>query len=110
MMLCLIHAGIVAGIHFHFSPNEGIVSINVSLSCNSSGRPVETVVWTRDGLLLEDTGPLYLMDTFAFSYTSILEVRGRAQGTYTCHMIGSNNQVLSSASFTVEGITVHIAI
>lgn len=103
----LIHAGTMVDIHFHSTLNEKSLEVNFSLACNSSGRPAENAVWTRNGFLLDNTGPLNLVDGLTFVYTNVLEVRGRTLGTYICHIRGSNDQVLSSASFNVEGITSH---
>ena len=63
------------------------------------------MVWTRDGFLLDNTGPLVLVDDSTFSYTNVLMVSGRTPGTYTCQIRGTNDQILSFANFSVQGIT-----
>ena len=84
------------------SPQDSTV-VTFSLTCNSTGGPVSSVIWTRDGLLLDNTSPLVLTDVSTASYTNVLQVNGRTPGTYTCQIRGADNQVLSSADFTVHG-------
>ena len=62
------------------------------------------MVWTRDSFLLDNTGPLVLVDDSTFSYTNVLMVSGRTLGTYTCQIRGPDDQFLSSANFDVQGI------
>ena len=79
------------------------VGVSFSLTCNSTGGPVSSVIWTRDGLLLDNTGPLVLTDASTASYTNVLQVNGRTPGTYTCQMRRADSQVLSSTDFAVHG-------
>ena len=76
--------------------------VSFSLTCNSSGGPVSSVIWTRDGSISDNTGPLVLTDASTASYTNVLEVNSRAPGTYTCQIRGPSHQVLSSMDFTVQ--------
>ena len=85
------------------SPRDSTV-VTFSLTCNSTGGPVSSVIWTRDGLLLDNTGPLVLTDVSTASYTNVLQVNGRTPGIYTCQMRGDDNQFLSSMDFNVYGI------
>ena len=97
LIIILVNTGIIV--------NYQVLStnINFSLTCNSSGGPVSNVIWTRDGFLLDNTGPLVLTDASTFSYTNILVVGGRIPGTYTCQVRGQDDQVLSSTSISVQG-------
>ena len=81
------------------------IDISFFLTCNSSGGPVSSVIWTRDGFLLDNTGPLVLTDASTDSYTNVLEVNSRAPGTYTCQIRGPSDHVLSSVNFSVQGVT-----
>ena len=92
-------------VSFHFKVNESSDDIIFSLTCNSTGGPASSVVWTRNGFLLHNTGPLIMTDAFTLSYSSILMVSARAPGTYTCTIRGTSDQVLSSANFTVQGMS-----
>ena len=84
------------------SPQDSTV-VTFSLTCNSTGGPVSSVIWTRDGLLLVNTNPLVLTDVSTDSYTNVLQVNGRTPGTYTCQMRGADNQILSAVDFIVHG-------
>ena len=79
------------------------VDVSFSLTCNSSGGPVSSVTWTKDGSILDNTGPLVLTNASTASYTNVLEVNSRAPGTYTCWIRGPSNQVLGSMGFSVQG-------
>ena len=96
-------ASVMVQVSFHFKVNESSDDISFSLTCNSTGRQASGVVWTRDGFLLHNTGPLVETDASTLSYSSVLMVSGRAPGTYTCTIRGTSDQVLSSANFTVQG-------
>ena len=89
---------------FQLTSVQGSVDITFTLTCNSSGGPVSGVTWTRDGFLLDNTGPLVLTDTSTASYTNVLEVNSRVPGLFTCQIRGTNYQVLSSMDFRVQGI------
>ena len=80
--------------------------VRFSLTCKSTGGPVISMIWTRDGSPLKNTGPLVLTDASTASYTNVLEVNSRAPGTYTCQIRRSNGQVVISMAFTVQGIMV----
>ena len=79
-------------------------NITFSLTCNSSGGPVQSVEWMRDGFPLDNTGPLVLTSASTASYTNTLDVSGRLPGTYTCQIRDSNNQILSSMDTDINGI------
>ena len=65
---------------FQLTSEIDSVEVTFSLTCNSTGGPVSSVVWTRDGLLLDNTGPLVLTDVSTASYTNVLQVNGRTPG------------------------------
>ena len=83
------------------SPPESI-DVRFSLACKSFWGPVINMTWTRDGSILDNTGPLVLTDASTASYTNILEVNSRVPGTYTCQIRGPSHQVLSSTDFVVQ--------
>ena len=88
---------------FQLTSAQESVDVSFSLNCYSSGGPVSSVAWIRDGFLLDNTGPLVLTDASTASYTNVLEVNSRAPGTYTCQIRGPSDQVLSSMDFSVQG-------
>ena len=65
-------------------------------------------MWTRDGLLLDNTGPLVLTNASTTSYTNVLEVNNRIPGTYTCQIRGADNELLNSKDFIVRGIIIKL--
>ena len=89
---------------FQLTSVQESAEITFYLTCNSSGGPVNNVTWTRDGSILDNTGPLVLTDASTASYTNVLEVNSRAPGTYTCQIRGPSHQILSSIDFNVQGI------
>ena len=89
---------------FQLTSVQESAEITFSLTCNSSGGPVNSVTWTRDGSILDKTGPLVLTDASAASYTNVLEVNSRAPGTYTCQIRGPSDQILGSTNINVQGI------
>ena len=75
-----------------------------SLTCNSTGTEITTVIWTKDGFLLSNAGPLVLTDSSTYSYTNVLDVNDRTVGVYTCQVRGMNDQILNSASINIQGV------
>ena len=99
-----ICAGVMVQINFEFISDKDSMNISFSLTCNSIGGQASGVVWMKDDSLLDNTDPLVVIDASTFSYTSVLMVSSRAPGTYTCTIRGTNDQVLNSANFIVQGI------
>ena len=95
---------VIVQVSLHFKVNEHSNDISFSLTCNSTGGQASVVVWTRNGSLLDNTNPV-VTDASTLSYSSVLMVSGRAPGTYTCIIRGTNDQDLSSANFTVQGMS-----
>ena len=102
-IIILLPYHFIVTINFKLTSSQDSLVITFSLTCNSTGGPVSSVTWTRDGLLLENTGPLVQTDSATASYTNILRVSSRTPGTYTCHMRGMDNQVVGAMDFTVSG-------
>ena len=86
---------------FQFTYNEDSKDINFTLICNSTGGQANSVVWTRDGFLLHNTGPLVRIN--ASFYTNVLMVSDRTPGTYICTIRDQDDQVSGSASVDVQG-------
>ena len=98
------HIGAVVRIVFNsILYNEDSINGSFLLTCSFTVETVNGVIWTRDGLLLHNTGPLVSVNASTLSYTNVLAVRGRIPGTYICRIRGPNDQVLGSASIDVKG-------
>ena len=89
-------------VNFQLIDKESM-NISFSLTCNSTGGQASSVVWTRDGFLLDNTNPLAVTDASTLSYSSVLMVSGRTPGAYTCTVRGTSDQDLGSANFIVQG-------
>ncbi|MCG8621108.1 MAG: immunoglobulin domain-containing protein [Proteobacteria bacterium] len=101
--LILSDESVMIQVNFHFEISESSDDISFSLTCNSTGGQASSVVWTRDGFLLDNTNPLVVTDASTLSYSSVLVVSGRTAGTYTCTIRGTSDQDLGSANFIVQG-------
>ena len=76
-----------------------------TLTCTSTGGPVSTVSWRRDGTILSD-GSTYnitsqVTDTVTATYTHTLTVTGRLLGLYQCNVSNIRTPSGSSRSLTV---------
>ena len=91
-------------IRFAYISDEASMAIIFSLNCTSTGGSADSVVWTRDGFSLSNTGRLILTNGSTLSYTSVLVVNDRTPGTYTCTVRGASDQILNSTNFTVQGM------
>ena len=89
-------------VNFQLIDKESM-NISFSLTCNSTGGQASSVVWTRDGFLLDNTNPQVVTDASTLSYSNILMVSGRTPGTYICTIRGTSDQDLGSANFIVQG-------
>ena len=99
------YAGVVVEIAFELISNDDSSDITFSLFCNSQyGEPGNRAVWTRDGILLDNVGSLNIVNASMSSYINVLMVRGRTPGTYMCQIRGSDDQLLNSATFIVQGM------
>ena len=98
------HAGII-DLSVTFQLTSYLVSIDVSfsLTCNSTGGLVNSLIWRRDGFLLDNTASLVLTDSSTLSYTNVLQVNSRTTGEYTCLIRGPNDNILNSTIFIVQG-------
>ena len=81
-------------------------SVEMTLTCISTGGPATTVTWTRDSITVTEGTETVLDDRETAQYTHTLTVT--TGGEYTCNV--SNNKPSSdSATITVPGIVnVHI--
>ena len=100
----LPHVGIIdLSVTFQLTSSLNSIDISFSLICNSTGGPITSLIWTRDGFLLDNTDPLVLIDTSTDSYTNVLHVNNRTSGVYKCLVRGLNDELLNSTLFNVQG-------
>ena len=97
-------------IAFVLTSDPAALSVTFSLTCTSTGGPINTMQWEKDGVLVPDSN-IYpeLTDRSTASYTNILQVVGMQPGLYTCTATDGGatdgGATLSpSQSITVEGI------
>ena len=81
------------------------------LTCISTGGPVTTFAWRRDGALVTnnnsfDIAPQIVTDTESGTYTHILTVMGRYPGQYECS-VNNNRPTMDTGNLTVEGMIMH---
>ena len=77
--------------------------VTFSLTCTSTGGPINTMQWEKDGVSLPDSS-IYpdLTDPETATYTNTLQVIGMQPGVYTCRATDGGYLSLSQ-SYTVEG-------
>ena len=77
-----------------------------TLTCNSTGGPVTTFSWRRDGALVTnnnsyDIAPQIVTDGESGTYTHILTVTGRRPGQYECS-VTNNRTFMETGNLKVE--------
>ena len=95
---------------FQLTSSLDSIDVSFSLTCNSTGGPVTSLNWTRDGFPLDNTDPLVLTDNSTSSYTNVLQVNSRTTGEYTCLVRGLNDELSNSTIFNVQGIVAILVI
>ena len=78
--------------------------LQFTLTCISTGRPVTTVTWTRDGeILTEGDKTSTIVDTSSAKYIHTLTMTKRQAGVYRC-LVEINDQPSGSSSLVVKGL------
>ena len=78
--------------------------LQFTLTCISTGRPVTTVTWTRDGeTLTEGDKTSTIVDTSSAKYIHTLTMTKRQGGVYRC-LVEINDQHSGSSSLVVKGL------
>ena len=75
-------------------------SDQLTLTCNSTGRPATTVTWTRDSTTVTEGTETVLDDPVTAQYTHTLNVT--TGGEYTC-TVSNNKPYSDSANITLDG-------
>ena len=78
-----------------------------NLTCTSTGGPVSTVSWRRDGTILSDSSTYSITsevtDGTTSTYTHTLTVAGRLLGEYQCNVSNIRTPSGITRSLTVVG-------
>ena len=93
----------VSSVQFQLTSELNATTLTFTLTCTSTGGPVTTVSWRRDGEILNDNSTYritsqVLTDAETATYTHTLRVTGRPFGEYKCNV---SNSKLSSSSETL---------
>ena len=74
---------------------------NISLSCEFSGIPEPTLMWTQDGLILNEfDADVSIITTNETSELMVFDMMGESGGEYIC--AATNIVGVSSQNFTIE--------
>lgn len=89
-----------------FQLNTDPVTPVFTLTCTSSGGPVTTVSWRRDGIILSDDNTYsitsrVLTDAKIATFNHTLTVTGRLLGQYQCSVSNCRTSSRSTKSLTV---------
>ena len=74
-----------------------------TLTCDSTGGPPTTVIWTRDGAATTGTTDQIVTDLVSISFSSILRVKERLLGSYRCSVSNDRTAQPATGSLTVAG-------
>ena len=88
---------------FQLTSDPAALSVTFSLTCTSSGGPINTMTWEKDSAIVPGSN-IYpdLTSNVTATYTNILPVTGREPGNYTCRATDGDTLSLSE-SLTVQG-------
>ena len=94
-------------LHFTLTTDLNATTPMFTLTCNSTGGPVTTFSWRKDGALVTNNNsyniaPQRITDAESGTYTHILTVMGRSPGQYECS-VTNNRPSMDTGSLTVEG-------
>ena len=76
-------------------------SVEMTLTCISTGGPATTVTWTRDSITVTEGNEIVLDNPVTAQYTHTLTVT--TGGEYTC-TVSNNKPSSDSARITVSGM------
>ena len=104
---------VVTSLNFELTTELNSTTPTFTLTCTSTGGPVTTVTWMRDGEVLTGNGNYNITSWMLLhpenaTYAHTLTVTGRLVGEYECKL--SNIRTPSSSgNLTVEGEYRHIS-
>ena len=94
-------------LHFTLTTDLNATTPMFTLTCISTGGPVTTFSWRRDGALVTNNNSYNIAlqrvtDAASGTYTHILTVTGRRPGQYECS-VTNNRPSMETGNLTVEG-------
>ena len=101
----------VTSLQFQLTTDMNAPTPTFTLTCISTGGPVTTFSWRRDGALVTNNNsyniaPQRVIDAENGSYTHILTVTGRRPGQYECS-VTNNRTFMETRNLTVESKSTH---
>ena len=98
---------VVTSLNFELTTELNSTTPTFTLTCTSTGGPVTTVTWMRDGEVLTGNGNYNITSWMRLRpesaiYTHTLTVTGRLVGEYECN-VSNIRTPSSSRNLTVEG-------
>ena len=98
---------VVTSLSFELTSELDSTTPTFTLTCTSTGGPVTTVIWMRDGEVLTESSyynitSWMLLHPENATYTHTLRVTGRLVGEYEC-TVANIGTPSSSGNLTVEG-------
>ena len=96
----------MTSLQFQLTTDMNDTTPKFTLTCISTGGPVTTFSWRRDGALVTNNNsynvaPQKVTDTEDGTYTHILTVTGRHPGQYECS-VANNRPSMDTGNLTVE--------
>ena len=97
----------VSSVQFQLTSELNATTPTFTLTCTSTGGPVTTVSWRRDGEILNDNSNYsissqVLTDAETATYSHTLRVTGRPFGEYECN-VSNSKPSSSSETLILEG-------
>ena len=97
---------VVTSLQFQLATDLNATTPNFTLTCISTGGPVTTFSWRRDGARVANNNsynisPQVVTDGENGTYTHILTVMGRRPGQYECSLT-NNRPSMDTGNLTVE--------
>ena len=102
---------VVTALNFELTSELDSTTPTYTLTCTSTGSPVTTVTWMRDGEVLTESSSYSITSWMLLhpenaTYTHTLTVSGRLVGEYECN-VSNIRTPSSSRNLTVEGELVY---
>jgi len=102
----------VTSLQFQLITDPNATTPNFTLTCISTGGPVTTFSWRRDGALVTNNisyniAPQRVTNAENGTYTHILTVTGRRPGQYECS-VANNRPSMDARNLTVESKSTYL--
>ena len=91
----------MTSLQFQLTTDPNATTPTFTLTCNSSGGPVTTFSWRRDGALVTNIATPVVTDAVSGTYSLNLTVMGRRAGQYECSVTNSRTP-MDTRNLTIE--------